>query len=211
MIPHPLVLDLNASYTFRSYFELKFAPVDILADLGCHLVRRSLSLPRSPWSVAALKQRIVNYLPYINLTSEDARKQSLVAPVLLELAQTIQAPLQIEYPIFINQYLKGDLDYFLSQGDQLLVVEAKNADLTRGFVQLAAELIGLNLWLAKRQGRENLANPLVGAVTTGDIWQFGRYDPLAQEIAQDLTLYRLPDDIEVLAEILKAIVSEDEG
>lgn len=206
LVPHPLVLDPSASYTFRSYFELRFTPSDILADLGCHLLRQTLHLPQSPWDVTELKQKIAGYLPYISLTSEDARKQSLVAPVLLELAQTLQTPLEIEYPITINQYLRGEIDYFLQKGSCLLVVEAKQADLTRGFVQLAAELIALNLWLAKRQGKERLERPLIGAVTTGDIWQFGSYHPTMMTIIQDTNLYRVPADLETLAPTLKGIL-----
>ncbi len=92
---------------------MRYAPGDILADLGCELVRTDLSLPSSTWDIESLRQRLTGYLPYINLTSEDARKQALVGPLLLELAQLVQSPLQIEYLINVNQYLKGDLDYFI--------------------------------------------------------------------------------------------------
>jgi hypothetical protein len=37
----------------------------------------------------------------------------------------------------VNNWLKGNLDYFLKHNPGLLVVEAKNDDLTRGFTQLA--------------------------------------------------------------------------
>jgi hypothetical protein len=206
LVANPLVLDPTANYTFHSYFELRFAPADILADLGCTLVRRSLTLPQSAWSVAELQHKITSYLPYISLTSEDARKQSLVAPLLLELAQTLQTPLQIEYPIAVNHYLNGEMDYYLHRANSLLVVEAKQADLTRGFVQLAVELIALNLWLARRQGIPQLERSLLGAVTTGDIWQFGIYDPVDQVVTQDTNLYRVPADLEVLAQTLRGIL-----
>lgn len=55
LVSQPKVLDPNESYTFRNYFELKFAAIDILADLGCLLVRQPLDLPQSPWDVAELK------------------------------------------------------------------------------------------------------------------------------------------------------------
>lgn len=203
---NPLLLDPAASYTFRSYFEMRFAPADILADLGCTLKRASLVLPHSDWDTHALRQRIEAYLPYISLTSESARRESLVAPILLELAQTIKTPLQIEYPLEVNQYLKGELDYYLNNQYNLIVVEAKNADLTRGATQLAVELIALNLWVAKRRGITSLAVPLTGAVTTGDIWQFSQYDPSQRQITQDLALYRIPEDLETLAQTLKGIL-----
>ncbi len=87
------------------------------------------------------------------------------------------------------------------------MLEAKNADLSGGFVQLAAELIAANLWLARKQGIQTLTSPLVGAVTTGDIWQFGLYDPLTHQVRQDLALYRVPDDLEELARVLKGVLT----
>ncbi len=35
----PRVLDPKESYTFSKYFDLPYAPQDILADLGCTLER----------------------------------------------------------------------------------------------------------------------------------------------------------------------------
>lgn len=188
---------------------MKFAPSDILADLGCTLTRKPLQLPQAMWeNIESLQQRIEAYLPYVSLTSEAARREVLVAPIILELTQVVDTPVHIEYSIEINHYLKGELDYYLKNEGSLLVVEAKNADLTRGFVQLSVELIAINLWLAKRQGLESLDAPLFGAVTTGDIWQFGCYTPTQRQIAQDIHLYRVPDDLIPLAKTLKGILSQ---
>ncbi|MDB9535014.1 hypothetical protein PN451_03980 [Dolichospermum planctonicum CS-1226] len=41
----------------------------------------------------------------------------------------------------MNNWLKGNLDYLLRSRESLLVIEAKNNDLARGFTQLAVELI----------------------------------------------------------------------
>ncbi|MBC6420523.1 MAG: hypothetical protein GDA43_02440 [Hormoscilla sp. SP5CHS1] len=57
-----------------------------------------------------------------------------------------QAQLRIKYPLKVNDRLKGDLDYYLYTRSIILVVEAKNADLSRGFTQLAVELIALDIW-----------------------------------------------------------------
>lgn len=77
------------------------------------------------------------------------------------------AQLRIEYPLVVTEHLKGSLDYDLYGDDKLLVVEAKHADLFRGFTQLAVELIALDQWCDETQP------VLPGAVSTGDIWQFG--------------------------------------
>ena len=51
--------------------------------------------------------------------------------------------LRIEYPLNVNNWLKGNLDYLLRAANSLLVIEAMNDDLTRGFTQLAVEMIAL--------------------------------------------------------------------
>lgn len=45
LVDHPLVFDPSAS-NFHSYFELRFAPFDILADLGYTLKCDYLKLPQ---------------------------------------------------------------------------------------------------------------------------------------------------------------------
>lgn len=81
----------------------------------------------------------------------------------------------------------------------MLVVEAKNDDLSRGFTQLAVELIAL----AQVEAKE----VLYGAVTIGNVWNFGRLDVKELNIRQDITLYRVPDDLEQLTYILVGIVA----
>lgn len=43
---------------------------------------------------------------------------------------------------------------------------------------------------------------LLGAVTTGTIWQFGRLHREMKEIEQGLNLYVVPDDLDPLMRIL---------
>jgi len=208
IIENPLVLDPSQSYTFRSYFEMRFSPIDILHDFGCTLTRKQLQLPEVPWDVSYLRISIEGYLPYTILTSEDIRKQALIGPIMLNLAKEVQSPLQGEYPITADpQFLKGDLDYYLETNQGLLVVEAKNADLARGFVQLAVELIALYQWRLK--GGHTIETHLTGCVTTGEIWQFGQYYPAESSIVQDIKQYQLPDDLEQIAAILKGVVTRN--
>jgi hypothetical protein len=81
-----------------------------------------------------------------------------------------------------------------------LVVEAKQADLTRGFTQLTVELIALDEWI------DNDEPVLYGAVTTGDIWQFRSFAREIRTISQDLILYRVPTDLEQLFNILVGVL-----
>lgn len=108
------ILHKDSSYTFQSYFELSYDPEDILAEFGYRFQRTQLSLPQTeklPDNLSELHQRIDRTLPVVTLTSEAARRETLVAPILLEIAAFCQCQLKIEYPLAVNQWLKGTLDY----------------------------------------------------------------------------------------------------
>ena len=203
----PPILKPDEFYIFRRYFELRFAPADILRELGASLTRAEISLPAPPSEqltrLPNLRQRLEEALTRVSLTSEAARREVLIAPILLEVAHISEATLNIEYPIEVDRYLRGDLDYYLQSQHNILVVEAKKADLTRGFTQLAVELIALDRWV------ESDDPILYGAVTTGDIWQFGSFDRQARKVTQDLMLYRVPTDLEVLMNILVKILTHN--
>ncbi|NJP11798.1 MAG: hypothetical protein HC866_21915 [Leptolyngbyaceae cyanobacterium RU_5_1] len=199
----PQILQPGESYTFSKYFELTFDPEDILAELGCTLEKAPLSLVKhlGELSDADLKQRIEQNLTYVDLTSEAARREVLIAPVLLEVCRYTNARLKIEYPIVVNNLLKGSVDYYLLATHNLLVVEAKNADLARGFTQLAVELIALDQWITSD------AAVLHGAVTAGDVWKFGTLNRQERRIVQDINLYRVPADLDELLRIIVGILS----
>ena len=198
-MPRTAIIQPDRSYTFADYFKLNFAPQDILAYFGVTLQRRSLKLPQYPGSLdrlTDLKARIEESLPRLSLTSEMARREFLIAPVLTDILHYTQATLNVEYPVNINHQLKGTLDYLLQNQQVFLVIEAKNEDLERGFVQLATELIALDQWVESDQ-------PLMqGAISTGNIWQFGQFDRQSRAITQDLDLYRVPADLEDVLRIL---------
>jgi hypothetical protein len=195
------ILKEGQSYTFRSYFEMPYEADEILAEFGYTLTRYRLHLPVTTWQLdrlPELRQRLEETLLLISLSNEAARREALVFPVLLEVARFCQCQIRIEYPLNVNNWLKGNLDYLLRCERKLLVIEAKNDDLSRGFTQLAVELIAL----AELEEQ----NVLYGAVTIGDAWRFGRLDATEKMIAQDITLYRVPDDLEQLTQILIEII-----
>jgi hypothetical protein len=202
-VTRPAILQPGQSYTFRHYFEMSYEPEDILAEFGYTLQRSLLSLPQSTADLDRLddlKTRIRESLPYISLTSEAARRELLIAPLLLDIVHYTRAQLRIEYPLTVTEQLKGSLDYYLYSVGKLLVIEAKNADIAKGFTQLAVELIALDKWTDSDQ-------PILqGAVSTGDIWQFGILHRSEKQIQQGLSLYRVPDDLENLIRILVKIL-----
>ncbi|MEO0431590.1 MAG: hypothetical protein AAF151_07820 [Cyanobacteria bacterium J06656_5] len=200
----PKILDPERSYTFRSYFEMTYDPEDILAEFGYRLQKARIPLPKGQRvlpQLSELQQRIERTLPVVSLTSETARRETLVAPILIDVAAFCNCQLKIEYPLNVSQWLKGNLNYLLRADHEFLIIEAKNDDLSRGFTQLAVELIAL----AKQQ---ESSEPLFGAVTIGEVWRFGKLNPQKQVITQDLELFKLPGDLDALVSVLVGIMEE---
>lgn len=200
------IVQPEQSYSFPDYFKLNFAPQDILAYFGVSLQRQSLQLPHYPGELdrlTDLRSRIEEILPRLSLTSEMARREFLIAPVLTDVLHYTQATLNIEYPIVVNNQLKGSLDYLLQHQQTFLVIEAKNEDLERGFLQLAIEMIAIDQWIESDQ-------PIIyGAISTGNIWQFGQFNRSNRAVTQDINLFRVPADLDDLLRILVSILSMD--
>jgi hypothetical protein len=196
------ILQEDATYTFRSYFELPNDTDEILAEFGYSFTKARVQLPKTQRDIKGLpefQQQLEATLPYVQLTSETAKREILVAPVLSRVAVICQQMLRIEYALRVNQQLQGNLDYLIRSTHSLIVVEAKRDDLTRGFTQLAVEMIALSML-------ENPPELLYGAVTIGNLWIFGTLDSRSQTVTQDIGSYTLPDDLEDLMRILVGIL-----
>ncbi|OCQ98501.1 hypothetical protein BCD67_08045 [Oscillatoriales cyanobacterium USR001] len=197
------ILQEGREYSFRSYFELPYETDEILAEFDYSLVKVELSLPhtaRELGEIESLKQRIRATLPFLSLSSEVARRESLVSPILLDIVRYCQCRLRFEYNLNVNSWLKGNLDYLVQSNQELLIIEAKNDDMTKGFTQLAVELIAMS--------HVEDGNIFYGAVTMGDVWRFGKLDRNQQRIFQDINLFKVPDD---LADLIKVMVGILDG
>lgn len=199
------IIQPDQSYTFADYFKLNYDTEDILAYFGYSFAAQSLVLPKSDRKLErleGLKQRLEESLPYLSLNSEIARREFLIAPVVMDLIHYTHVRVKVEYLLIVNEQLKGVLDYYLQSQNQLLIIEAKNADLQRGFTQLGVELIAIAQWLSSEK-------PIFyGAVSMGNIWQFGVLHRQTKQIVQDLNLYRVPADLEDLMRVLVAILED---
>ena len=196
------ILQEDATYSFRSYFDLPNDTDEILAEFGYTLQQKRLKLPttqRHLEGIPEFQQQLEATLPYVRLTSEAAKREILVAPVLSRVAVICQQVLRIEYPLKVNNWLQGYLDYLIRANHSLIVVEAKRDDLIKGFTQLAIEMIALSML-------EDSPNPLYGIVTIGNLWIFGTLDSNTQIVTQDIGSYTLPDDLEDLIKILVGIL-----
>ncbi len=201
------ILDSNQSYTFSRYFELGFEASELAQEFGYSLTRKILNLPQFPDELDRLEElrdRIQEVLPFVPLTNELARREILNSQVVTELIHYTQAELRIEYSLKVSNWLQGNLDYLLrlNTSNQLLVIEAKYEDLTRGFTQLVAELVALDQW----EGATTVSQQpiLIGVVSTGTIWQFGRLDRTNKHFEQGINSYRVPEDLEQVMRILVA-------
>jgi hypothetical protein len=194
------ILDPNQSYTFSKFFELNASADKFVAEFGYKLVRARLNLPQYAGDLDRLddlKGRIEELLPYVELSSETARREVIVSKVVSDLVHYTKAQLRIEFPIKVTNHLQGYLDYLLESETRLLVIEAKKEDFSNGFVQLSAELIALD------QSEDTPDQPyLVGTVTNGTLWQFGVLHRAEKVIEQGLDSYRVPDDLTPLMRIL---------
>ena len=199
------IIPEGVAYTFADYFRLNVDVDDVLAYFAYTFQAKNCVLPRTTLPLerlADLKARLDEALPHISLTSEAARREFLIAPVLFEVIHYTHAKIRVEFPLEVTEQLRGTLDYYLQAKTNLLIIEAKNADLQRGFTQLAVELIALDKWL------ESDPAWLYGAVSMGNIWQFGLLDRQAKHVIQDLNLYRVPADLNDVLSILVAVLTE---
>jgi hypothetical protein len=201
------LLDATQSYTFSRYFEMNLEAGELAAEFGYSLVRKNLQLPEFQGTldrIQELSDRLEEVLPYVPLTSELARREMIIARVISELIHYTQAELRIEYSIKVSNWLQGNLDYLLWRQTctQFVVIEAKYEDLTRGFTQLVAELAAIDQW--EKTPDRSIQSHLIGAVTTGTSWQFGRLDRSTKIFEQSINSYRVPEDIDAVMRILVA-------
>lgn len=204
MMKAPLLPD--GPLTFADYFKLNVNIEDILAFHGYSFRIESCRLPRKELVDSRLdevKRHLERGLPYINLINEAARREFLIAPVVMEVAIHTHAKVDVEYPLEVDEKLRGTLDYLIRAEHKVLIIEAKNGDLKRGFTQLAVELLAYDRWM------EDSSDPrLYGAVSMGDVWKFGFLDRAEKRVTEDLNTYSVPTDLEEVVEILAGLVTE---
>ena len=172
----------------------------MVKDFGYTLSKKHLNLPRFQGELDRIeqtKERINEILPYVSLASEISRREFLISPVILDFIHYRKCTVRSEYQIYINDKLQGYLDYFITNNTNSFIIESVEENLDYGMTQLCAELIALDNW-------ENTEPQeiILGAVTTGNIWQFCQLNRAKKHIEQGLNLYRVPEDIDTLMRIL---------
>ncbi|MEH2349483.1 MAG: hypothetical protein V7K55_16120 [Nostoc sp.] len=202
------ILKPEQSYTFSQYFLLPNPTIDVVAEFEYSYDRTELKLPIYLSEVSYL-EFLQNYLQrnikLFNPTAEISIREFMIAPILAEICDQTKAQLYSEYPINVDEKLKGTLDYYLHKSNSLLVIEAKQSDIRRGFTQLAVELIALDRIIDEQ------SSILFGAVTNGDDWKFGTLNRQQKLITEDIKLYRVPEGLEDLVRVLVGILSSEDS
>jgi hypothetical protein len=178
---------------------------EIVGEFGYSFSYEVTDLPEyrdyDPDNIKNLQDTYYNILPKITLTSEMAKREFLIAPVLLEIARNTDSRINVEYPLEINDKLSGSLDYLIRSAHDLIVIEAKRGELDKGFNQLSAELIAMD-----KYEEDSPSEFLYGAVSTGDIWKFGILQRKKKHLIKDIHSYRIPEDTKKIFSVLMGII-----
>jgi hypothetical protein len=138
----------------------------------------------------------------INLSSELAKREFLIAPLLIALTQYSTTKINVEYPIYINEKLSGSLDYLLKTSQEIIIIEAKRKDIDSGFNQLAAQLIAMDNY------EDNASiDTVYGAITLGDVWKFALLNRATKTIKKDIYSYTIPHNTDEIFAILMGILN----
>ena len=201
------ILQPNRSYTFSDYFNLANPTREIVAEFDYTFVVKKLELPSSPLppgKLDDLRRQFYQKLPSISLNSEAAKREFLVSPLIFELLDYVDFSVDVEYPLHINERLRGSVDYLIRAAQNLIVIEAKNADMDRGFTQLAVEMIALDHFVPVGEA------PIYGAITVGDIWRFGTLNRQTRIISRDIDAFLVPADLDDLFAVLIGILQNSD-
>jgi len=200
-------INAEQAYTYSRYSELQIDPIDLCEYFGYRLdIVHELSLATLTGDLPdllQLQQRLSRISTRLISRNEQSKREMLVAPVVEYVVEIADALIRIEYAVKVSHQLQGTVDYLLSIDNlsQLLVIEAKRDDLDYGFTQLMAELIALDQW--ERSPSKASQPILLGAITTGAIWQFAALDRVEKKIRQGVRSFRSPEDLD---EIVRNLV-----
>lgn len=196
------ILRDDRDYTFSQYFLLPNPTEEIVAEFGYSYERESIDLLKHQGNITYIDSLEYNLRSASRLfapASEIAVRECLIMPILLKVCDQANRRAYSEYLLSVDSKLKGTLDYYIPSAD-LLVIEAKQFDIRRGFTQLAVEMIALD------KSSSSNTNIIYGAVSNGDNWRFGVLNRVNSSIREDTNLYRVPEGLESLVRVLLGIL-----
>lgn len=154
----------------KKVFKLTEKSVQLFTDVA--------SLEPSDWLQETLSYSLKLAL---SSSSEKARSEFIIAPILIELERRNQNKLSIysgeKLDVDEKQGLKGECDFILAkspvsmtmQAPIVSLVEAKKSDIKGGLGQCIAQMLGAQRF---NELEDNSISGIYGCVTTGEDWQF---------------------------------------
>ena len=162
------------------------------SDFNLSLAKKNLNLtiqeindlfapihPIAPGEI--LQKTLAETLPLaLAINTEKARSELIITPILLEIRRRFNNQMSFfsgtDFNVDPNQGLNGYCDFIISRSPEqlfidrpvVMIVEAKNENIKAGLGQCIASIVAAQLF-NQEQGIEN--SPIIGAVTTGDIWR----------------------------------------
>jgi hypothetical protein len=127
----------------------------------------------------------------LEINSEKARSELIVAPILVEIKKRLPQRMSLfsgrEFNVDAARGLSGYCDFLISRSPEQLViespvialVEAKNDNIQSALGQCMAETIAAQIF---NQRQENDIQTIYGVITTGSIWKFLKLEGIAIEI-----------------------------
>jgi len=117
----------------------------------------------------------------LEIDTEKARSEMIVAPILIELRKQFNRQIALfsgtEFDVDRAKGLNGRCDFLISHSPLqvgvtapvAILVEAKNDNIKSGIPQCLAAMIGAQLF---NEQKNNAISHIYGGVTTGSLWKF---------------------------------------
>ncbi|CAK0774749.1 conserved hypothetical protein [Gammaproteobacteria bacterium] len=184
----------------------KFEITIISAD---SLFKETPEVNTSPALLAILEENVPLAL---NINTEKARSELIIAPVIVEIRRLLQKKVSlfsgIDFSVDEARDLNGFCDFLLSYSSNqaflqvpvVCLVEAKNDNMKSGYAQCMAEMIAAQIYNIQ-QGHP--VNWIFGVVTTGSNWRFLKLED--QQICIDFDEYLISQINKILGILVAAI------
>lgn len=194
---HP-PLQLPDSVTGFDYYRLTPEADAVAGAFGYSFRYADVQLPRVgdalPWA-SDLRETLSLLRFRIRLTSETARRQFLIAPVLTELAERYDILLRADFTLHVSDQLRGNLDYLVQSPTPFPITSVQDGDDARATSEQVATKIAVDRWV-------DADEPILyGAISTGTLWQFTALHRQEKRFEQDRKIFLVPDDLPDLCTI----------
>ena len=199
-----------------SYSE--FTLQDLRTKLALHLAQDASlfaaveAVQVSAYLEATLRENVALAL---NINTEKARSEMIIAPMLIEVRKTLHRQISlfsgVEFNVDASLGLTGVCDYIISKSTNqvyisapvVIIVEAKNENIKAGLPQCIAAMYAAKIY---NEREHNDVDHILGVVTTGSSWKFLTLEETRLLI--DYDEYLIDQAGKILAIILQALTPE---